>query len=132
MIAGFGKAVALAEEEREARRNYIQSRREHFLKGLKKIYPKIQVNGDEHGSPHILNLWIPGHSAEDLLMRLDLLGIAVSSGSACRSRSFTTSHVLEAMGLPKKRVEESIRVSFGSTSREDVDAALKAFKLLMQ
>jgi cysteine desulfurase len=131
-IAGFGKAMELAVKERSARKEYIEGKRDRFLKGLKKIYPKIQVNTGKNISSHILNLWIPGYAAEDLLMRLDLGGVAVSSGSACRSRSFMTSYVLQAMGLSPKRIRESIRVSFGSTTNQDIDMALDVFKKILR
>ncbi len=130
-IAGFGKAVKLAVAEREARRKYITARRDAFLDGLRKLQPKLRINGGALRSPHILNVWLPGYAAEDLLIRLDLLGVAISSGSACRSRSFETSHVLQAMGLSAKRVRESVRISFGSTSAAEVRAALRGFKKIL-
>jgi cysteine sulfinate desulfinase/cysteine desulfurase-like protein len=46
-------------------------------------------------------------------MKCDMAGIAVSYGSACGAKSFKPSHVLESMGLPDKRVKESVRISFG-------------------
>ena len=55
-------------------------------------------------------------------MRLDLAGIAASSGSACTSGSLDPSHVLLAIGLPHEVAHGSLRLSLGSdTTEEDVD-----------
>jgi cysteine sulfinate desulfinase/cysteine desulfurase-like protein len=57
-----------------------------------------QVNGDlENKLAHILNLRFPGAASDLLLMKLDLQGIAVSTGSACTAGNVEPSHVLEAM-----------------------------------
>jgi cysteine desulfurase len=131
-IAGFAKAVVLALEERGARLRSITGVRDKFVKELKKIAPRMQINGDGNGSPHILNVWLPGYSSEDLLIRLDLNGVAVSAGSACRSRTPQASYVLEAMGIKGKRALESIRVSFGVRSKEEIGDALKVFRKVLK
>ena len=76
--------------------------------------------------PGILNVYFPEVSSADLLIKLDMAGIAVSSGSACSVRSPKPSHVLGALGLPPLRQKSSLRFSFGKfTTREEVDEALK-------
>jgi cysteine desulfurase len=93
--------------------------------GIRKIYPKAQLNGFS-ALPHIANVWIPGISAQDLLIRLDLAGVAVSAGSACTARSSQPSHVLKAMGFNEKRTKESIRISLGRpTTSAEVKRLLK-------
>jgi len=63
---------------------------------------------------------------EALLMRLDLAGIAASSGSACTSGSLDPSHVLLAIGLPHEIAHGSLRLSLGTdTTEEDVDYVLE-------
>jgi cysteine desulfurase len=122
-IAGFGKAVAIAHLERERSRKHVEAMRKIFLKEMRGCV----LNAD--GSPHIANVWVKGKKAEDMLTKLDLQGVAVSSGSACRSRSFEPSHVLRAMGLPKKRIAESIRVSFGrETTAAEVRRAVRGLR----
>lgn len=71
-----------------------------------------------NGAPHARasntsNLWFPGRDAEQLLMALDLAGIAASAGSACNAGTLEPSPVLEAMGLSAERVNGSVRFSFG-------------------
>ena len=68
---------------------------------------------------------IPGFTAETLLMKYDLEGIAVSSGSACSSGKVTRSHVLEAMGVAPEIARGAIRVSLGwNTTQADIQRFL--------
>lgn len=115
-IVGFAKAVelALAAREKESRR--LAKLRNHLWAGIKKIFPKAEINGPEDDAeklPNILNVYFPGHEAQDLLTKFDLAGLAVSSGSACRSRAVESSHVIEALDCPGKRAKSSIRFSLG-------------------
>jgi cysteine desulfurase len=64
---------------------------------------------------------------ESLLIALDLQGVAVSTGSACASGSLEPSHVLQAMGLTRRRVRGSLRFSLSAfTTREEIDYAVAA------
>ena len=77
-------------------------------------------------APHILNVYFPGHAAQDLLTRFDRMGLAASSGSACRSRAVESSYVIEALGYEKARAVSSIRFSLGKgTTKRDIAAAAK-------
>ena len=59
-----------------------------------------------------------GVDAEELLIELDLRGIAVSSGSACASGTHDPSHVLLALGLTPTMAHQSIRISLGRNTSE--------------
>lgn len=63
--------------------------------------------------PHISHIRFPGVLAEDLLIRLDLAGIAAAAGSACQSGAVEPSHVLSAIGFTDEAAGECIRFSFG-------------------
>ena len=69
--------------------------------------------------PQTLCVGIDGLSAETLVIALDLEGVAVSSGSACSSGKVAPSHVLAAMGVPKKLAKSAIRLSLGWESKEN-------------
>jgi cysteine desulfurase len=130
-IVGFGAAAKILGDEKEktAAAEHVRKLREYFLKELARLAPKMRLNGSPDGSSHIANIWLPGKPADFMLLALDRLGVAISSGSACRSRSLQLSYVLQAMGLPEKRIKESLRVSFGrTTTKEEVQRAIKAFK----
>ncbi len=77
--------------------------------------------------PNILHLIIPGVEGDTLLLQLDELGFAVSTGSACSSASPEPSHVLTAIGASRDDALGSLRVSVGRfTTDEDVDLFLAA------
>jgi cysteine desulfurase len=137
-IVGMGKAVELADTNRTREAKRISELKNYFWRELKKIYPKAQINGPvplPHStfhilhSPHIINLFFPGHSSQDILTRLDLAGFALSAGSACSARSLEASHVLIAMEMDKKHALSSIRFSFGKpTTMTEIGALLKILK----
>ncbi|MDO8557064.1 MAG: cysteine desulfurase family protein [Candidatus Jorgensenbacteria bacterium] len=143
LIAGFAKAVELADKNREKEAKRIDELKIYFWKGIKKLYPSSAVNGPDFphtpspdnsielsygrrkAAPHILNVRFPGVSAEEFLIKLDMLGVAVSAGSACSMRSAKPSHVLEAIGLTPKQAKESLRFSFGDgTTKREIDGVL--------
>jgi cysteine desulfurase len=108
-------AAALKEEYAQAAEHadYIQTLKEQFLTEIADL--DFYLNQDQGALPHILNLGFPGHLNEQILMRLDLAGIAVSSGSACTAGIVQKSHVLEAFyGRDSSRLSESIRISFSA------------------
>ncbi|HVO28621.1 MAG TPA: cysteine desulfurase family protein [Candidatus Paceibacterota bacterium] len=127
-IVGFAKAVELAAAARAKETKRIGALRDQLWHGIKKIYPKAEMNGKleaGNGLPNILNVYFPGRAAQDLLTKFDLAGLAVSSGSACRSRAMEPSYVIEALGYSKERAKASIRFSLGRpTTKADIVAAL--------
>jgi len=118
LIVGFARAaeIALAIQKKEAKR--ILAMRDYLLKNIKKRFPEMEINGGVgEGAvamlPSVLNAYIPGHTAEDMVVGLDLKGVAVSAGSACRSRAMESSYVVEALGYSKERSKSSVRFSLG-------------------
>ncbi|WP_332237770.1 cysteine desulfurase family protein [Sporolactobacillus sp. KGMB 08714] len=115
-IAGLGRAVELVRARRSERiERYLKERRA-LLETLDAEHVAYRINGNpEHFLPQILNLYFPGTNIETLLTRLDLSGVAVSSGSACTAGSVEPSHVLTAMfGPDAPETRSSVRISFGS------------------
>ncbi|KKU15053.1 hypothetical protein A3A20_02885 [Candidatus Wolfebacteria bacterium RIFCSPLOWO2_01_FULL_45_19] len=130
LIVGFGKAVELAARDRKRAAKKITELRDYFWKELKKIEPKIEVNG--RIAPHILNIYFPYRGSQDFLARLDLSGISASSGSACFARSLVPSYVIQALGYSRERAEHSVRFSFGKyIGKKDIDEALKRVKIIV-
>ena len=128
LIAGFAKAMELANKNRQKESKRIFKLANYFWKELKKIYPKVKLNGPTNNKklPNILNIQFPSQNADDLLMKLDLSGIAASSGSACSSRAMRPSYVLKATGLSDKSIKNSLRFSFGKfTAKSEIDLTLK-------
>jgi len=118
-IVGFAKAVEINEKLKNSEAKRVRTLREYLLKGLKKINPKIMLNGSmKERIPNNLNIYFPGHLAADLLIKLDLAGVAVSPGAACSARAMRSSYVLEAMGLPHQRCVGSLRITLGRQTKK--------------
>lgn len=76
-------------------------------------------NGSNHCLPGNISLSFRGKSGESLLHRLDLLGICVSTGSACDSMNTQISHVIKAIKTPIEYAAGTIRISFGSNNKSE-------------
>lgn len=76
-------------------------------------------NGSNNRVPGNINLSIRKTSGEMLLHRLDLMGICISTGSACDSVNTEVSHVIKAIGVPFEYSEGTIRISFGRDNTEE-------------
>lgn len=115
-ICGLAKAVQiLTPTERAKRAADYQTFTATILTALKENEIEFSVNGDlEQKLPHVLNLRFNGIINDLLLMKLDLKGVAVSTGSACTAGTVDPSHVLEALyGKSSPAIKESLRISFG-------------------
>ena len=128
-IAAYGKAAELAKADIEHYMTFTRSLREKLKNGLLEKIPNIKINGHpENVLPNTLDVSFPGAEGEAILLHLDLLGVDVSTGSACASGSLEPSHVLMATGLGPELAHGSIRFSFGKYNTEsDVDYILEKF-----
>ena len=128
-IAAYGKAAELAKADIEHYTTHTKALREKLKNGLLEKIPNIKVNGHpENVLPNTLDISFPGAEGEAILLHLDLLGVDVSTGSACASGSLEPSHVLMATGLGPELAHGSIRFSFGKYNTEkDVDYILEKF-----
>ncbi|MFN7161167.1 MAG: cysteine desulfurase family protein [Candidatus Gracilibacteria bacterium] len=122
-IAGMGKAAELAVEKQEEHKVYVQTLRDYAYERIIKFIPDAILNGEgTQTTPHILNLSFDGVDGETLLIRLDLEGIAVSTGAACSSEKKEPSHTLTAIGRTPDQAQGSIRISFSfMNTMEEVD-----------
>jgi cysteine desulfurase len=127
LVVGLATALELAEREGELRRQHVRTLRERFLSQLREAAAPVVLNGPEEGGvPHTVNLSFPGCRAEALLMRLDLEGVACSTGSACSSGSLLPSPVLSAMGVSDEVWYSAMRFSLSTLLTEtDIDEAVR-------
>lgn len=128
-IAAFGYAAELAGKELAEYAEFTGKLRQQLKDGLLKAVPGIRINGHETKVlPNTLNVSFPGAEGEAILLYLDLLGVAASTGSACASASLDPSHVLMATGLGPELAHGSIRFSFGKyNTPEEVNFVLENF-----
>lgn len=124
-IVGLDAALQLAVDTMDERCAKLTRMRDRLIDGLLKI-ERSRINGDRvHRLPGNVNMCFEGIEGESLLLKLDLNGIAASSGSACTSGSLDPSHVLLAIGLPHEIAHGSMRLSFSDeNTEEDIDYIL--------
>lgn len=123
---GFAEALALMDAERPTEGPRLATLRDRVIDGVLAL-ENTQLNGDrERRLPNIANLIVKGCEGEAMLLRLDALGIAVSTGSACSSGSLEPSHVLLSIGCAPEVAHGSLRVTVGRfTTAEDVEYFLE-------
>ncbi|MBE9507314.1 MAG: cysteine desulfurase [Chloroflexi bacterium] len=121
---GFARAVELITPEETAR---LQAMRDRLIERLLEI-PHTRLNGHPtHRLPHNANVSFRFVEGESLLLHLDMRGFAVSTGSACFSRSLEASHVMLGIGGDHERAHGSVRFTFGRFNEEaDVDGVAEA------
>ncbi len=124
-IAGLGKACEIAGIDLEFDIKKFGQLTDLFFSSLKNKLPDIRLNGHpQKRLPNTLNISFPDKKADLLLAKLD--SIAASAGAACHSDCVKISHVLEAMKVPEKYAQGSIRFSVGRyTTKEEINLAVK-------
>jgi cysteine desulfurase len=119
LIAGFAMAARLAAEEREQRVQHLAQLEAVFLARLRELGVAHQVNGTREAIPGLLSLSFPGRTGAELVIALDMRGIAVSSGSACATGVMEPSRALLAMfPADPARAAAAVRFSFGKHTTE--------------
>jgi cysteine desulfurase len=127
LAVGLAAALTWCQRHRERHQRNVTLLRQRFLERLRETAAPVLLNGPtEGGIPHTINVSFPGCSADVLLIKLDLVGVACSTGSACSSGSLLPSPVLEAMGLPPDRLTTAMRFSLSPLLEErDVQEAVR-------
>lgn len=135
-VVGFGKACELARSRLAADAAHLRELRDRFEQALMARVQGCEVNGSVSAGarlPNTSNLAFAGVDAEALTVRLDLLGMAASRGSACSAGDPAPSHVLLAMGQSAARARSAVRFSFGrTTAANDIDRAVELVAAAVQ
>lgn len=126
-IVGAATALRLAYEDLPEVLPRITALRDRLVSGILTIPGSHLTGHPTERLPNNASFVFEGVEGESILLSLDLLGIAASTGSACTSGSVDPSHVLLAMGLPVEQVHGSLRLTFGKdNTEEDVETILSA------
>lgn len=125
-IVGLGKAIEIAHANLTDNAARMTTLRDRLINGLMARVSETRLNGHPTDRlPNNANLSFAGVEGEALLLRLDLMGVAGSSGSACTSGTLDPSHVLLAMGLSQAQANGALRLTLGTdTTEEEIDAVL--------
>jgi cysteine desulfurase len=126
-IVGFGKACQLAQQEMGQEKERLETLRDKLINGILNRIDHVHLNGHPtQRLPNNVNISLEFVEGESILLNLDLVGIAASTGSACSSSVLEASHVLLALGLPHESAHSSLRLSLGQeTTEKDVDYVLE-------
>jgi cysteine desulfurase len=126
-IVGLGRAIELCQEKMQDEAKFQGRLRDKLIKEIPARIPEVYLNGHPtQRLPNNVNFSIKYIEGESILLNLDMLGIAASTGSACTSTSLDPSHVLLAIGLSHESAHGSLRLTLGRwTKEEDVDYLLE-------
>lgn len=122
---GFAKAIELVTDEENQR---LKEMRDELIKQVQTKIPNTTLNGHPtQRTPQNANITFHQVEGESITLHLDMKGFAVSTGSACFSKSLEASHVIMGIGGDHERAHGSVRFSFGRyNKKEDVKATVDA------
>ncbi len=119
-IIGMAKAMEIAYQNLEERNDKIRKLRDDLIEGILSSIPDTHLTGHlSNRLPNNASFCFEFVEGESILLRLDMEGIAASSGSACTSASLEPSHVLRAMGIPVEVSHGSLRLTLGKENTEE-------------
>ncbi len=126
-IVGMAKAIELCKEKMADEARIQAELRDALIKALTNKIEKSYLNGHPvNRLPNNANISFEYIEGESILLNLDMLGIAASTGSACTSSSLEPSHVLLAIGIRPESAHGSLRLSLGRwTKKADIDYVIE-------
>jgi len=127
-IVGLGVACALAQAHLDEENTRVRALRDRLESGILGAVSHCFVTGDpDNRLPNTCNIAFEFIEGESILLLLNRLGIAASSGSACSSGSLEPSHVMRAMDIPFTAAHGSIRFSLSRETRaEEIERVIAA------
>lgn len=125
-IVGLGKAIQLCRDRMSDEAGLQTTLRDRLIKEIPQKIPDSRLNGHPTSRlPNNVNFTFSFVEGESILLNLDMLAIAASTGSACTSSSLEPSHVLLAIGLAHELAHGSLRITLGRwTKKTDIDYLL--------
>lgn len=132
-IIGLAKAIELLKTELPEATERMAMLRDLLEAGLIQKASPVVVNGMGKRICNVSNLSFPDVSGEDLLIALDMAGVAASHGSACSSGALEPSRILVNMGIPYQIARSAIRFSLSrNTTREEIDQTIETVWQIVQ
>ncbi|MDO8443971.1 MAG: cysteine desulfurase family protein [bacterium] len=133
-ISALAEALKLVHSTQYTVLSKVEVLRDKLIKGIQDNIPDTILNGaGAKRAPHIANISFMNAEGEAIILNLDFLGIAVSSGSACTSRTLEPSHVLTAMGIPPEKCHGAIRFSLSRyTTEAEIDKVLEVLPAIIE
>lgn len=125
-VVGFAKASEIAYRDIRTNNHKLRSLSEYFITKLTETVENVILNANVRQKlPHIISVTFVGVDGDSLATKLDMNGVAVSTGSACSNNSLSISNVLSAIGLNNDNAKCTVRFSLGkNNSYEELDKAI--------
>lgn len=125
-IVGMAKALRLAYDELDTRIVHYRTLRDLLVREVLARVEGVEISGDPvYRLPSHASFVFDGVDGNQLLMHLDIRGVAASSASACKTGNPDPSDVLLAMGYDCEKALGSLRISIGqSTTEDDIEYAV--------
>jgi cysteine desulfurase len=133
-IVGLGEACRIADKNLEYHMQYLSKLRNYYIKRILNEIPNTKINGStEKRLPGNVNICFKNIDAQELLFKLDEVGICASAGSACNTGTQSPSHVLTAIGLTLDEAKGALRTTFGEDNIiEDIDYLIENLKKILK
>lgn len=130
LASAFAEGLKESHEMREKESERLVSIRDHFFKEIKKTIPEVTIYGDlKDRLPNNINIRVPGIPSDEMILRLDAKGFAVSHKSACASQETDGSYVLVALGASEEEALQNVRITMGrDTTKEDMERLVTTIK----
>jgi cysteine desulfurase len=127
-IVALGKACEMAAQSMDYEKTFVKAMRDRLERGILEQVSHCFVTGDPNNRlPNTCNIAFEYIEGEAILLLLNKMGIAASSGSACTSGSLEPSHVMRAMDIPFTAAHGSVRFSFSRyNTMEEVERVIAA------
>ncbi len=133
LAIGLAKALTMASENRSIYKSRLENLQNELMGLLLKSKLEYNQNSPKNGLSGIINLSFPGQNGEDLVARLDAVGLEVATGAACEANNEEPSKTLFALGLSNDDAQASLRISFGrSTTATDLQMLVGALSDIIQ
>lgn len=134
-IVGFAKATELGLQDMGTKAQHVAGLRDLLIESIEHGIPDVILNGPQgtKRSPNNVNFCFRYVEGESILLHLDLLGVAVSTGSSCATHKLEPSHVLTAIGCSPEDAHGSIRFTLGRyNTQEEVEYVLRVLPDVVQ
>lgn len=128
-IIGLAKALELTCRNLPEESERLANLRDRIIAGIARSSDVLLTGHRNHRLPGLASFAFAGTDGESLVILLDRMGVAASTGSACSSATLAPSHVLGAMRVPESHINGSLRISLGSlTKEEQIDELIEAIQ----
>lgn len=133
LAIGLAKALSMASENRSKYKSHLENLQNELMGLLLKSKLEYNQNSPKKGLPGILNISFIGQNGEDLVARLDAVGLEVATGAACEANNEEPSKALLALGLSNEDAQASLRISLGrSTTVADLQILVGTLSDIIQ